>query len=206
MSTAVLPIAAGVTAHTHAGPDLSFLLLAAWLPILVVVLLSKQNRRRRDAEVASAAGDEGVLASQTTGTDWLQATAVASICSALPHLVVTQHHFHEWFWYGMFFLVATLAQFGFAGCVLFRPNRTVVRVSSTCSVFVIALWLFTRTVEVPIGPGRGETEPFGLIDGICAIAEACTAVFGLIALRTSSAATPSARGTHRVVVPMRASA
>jgi hypothetical protein len=92
-------------------------------------------------------------------------------------------HFAESLWYGSFFLVAAAGQLAFVALVLLRPTRGIVRTGVIASLLVIALWLVTRTIGVPVGPDQGETEPYGLLDAISSAAEACTALFGVLALR-----------------------
>jgi hypothetical protein len=112
----------------------------------------------------------------------LGAMAVASVCAAVPHAAVTADHFRESLWYGTFFLVAAASQLGLAGCLLTRPARAVVRAGVAGSVLVLALWLVTRAIGIPVGPDRGTAEPLGLLDGISTVAGICVAVLGVLAL------------------------
>ena len=92
-------------------------------------------------------------------------------------------HLREAGLYGAFFLALAAAQLAYAGAVLARPSRALLVAGAVASALVVALWLQTRLVGVPLGPGAGEREPFGLLDLLCAAAEAATAGAALVAAR-----------------------
>lgn len=106
--------------------------------------------------------------------------------TAALHGGVTGAHFTEWFGYGLFFLVATAAQFVWGGFLLLRFFETRAAQSdpfprvgnSTLEVpyywagvignlLIASLYGVTRTVGVPwFGPEAGEVEAwdtFGII-------------------------------------------
>ena len=179
-------IAARTTAPLD-GHLAHILLLTAWIPIFALVLLYERLKQRR-ATHDSAGIDGNTRSGGGQDTSWRQMMAVASICAAIPHIAVAPDHFRESLWYGAFFVLAASSQLGLAGSVLIRPTRIIVRAGIAGSMLIVVLWLITRTSGVPIGPGRGETEPYGLLDGISSLAEACTVVFGVLALRSWSGA------------------
>lgn len=55
--------------------------------------------------------------------------------------------------YGIFFLVASIAQLGLAAALLLRPGLFVFRVAVVSSVGVIAAWLVVRATAPPLAPG-----------------------------------------------------
>jgi hypothetical protein len=160
------------------GHLLHVLLLGAWLPIFFVALACERAKRHRRPRARTG--------HRLRANGWCTPLAIASVNAALPHAAVTADHYRESIWYGCFFLTAAAGQLAFAGAVLIRPSRAIVRLAITGSVLIIGLWLFTRTVSVPIGPGRGETESVGLPDAIATLAEAGTAILGSLALRAWS--------------------
>jgi len=110
-------------------------------------------------------------AAGTAGRDrTLYAAASLSLVAALIHLWVTPEHFEEWWGYGAFFVVAAAAQLLYAPSVLLWPTRTVLVAGIAGNLAIVALYLLTRTVGIPLfGPEAGEVEGFGFAD-VCATA------------------------------------
>lgn len=97
-----------------------------------------------------------------------------SVAAGLIHGGLIEDHLEEWWGYGVFFLLAAMAQ-GMYGVALLlqdvwkeddgpnRPRKPGVRwyaVGIAGNVGVIALYIVTRTVGIPLfGPAAGETEP-----------------------------------------------
>ena len=88
----------------------------------------------------------------------------AAVGAAGVHLAVMSVHFREAFIYGAFFLGLASLQLGWAAAVAVRPSRRLLAAGLAANVAVIGLWLFTRLVEVPLGPGSGERENFTALD------------------------------------------
>ena len=118
---------------------------------------------------------------------WAAAAAVTGVVAGAVHLTVIGEHFAESWLYGSFFLVLTVLQFGWAAAVLWRPSRSLLLAGAAASVLVALLWLATRTIGIPVGPGAGETEPFGAADTLCSITELLTAALVLLAVRRPQA-------------------
>jgi hypothetical protein len=115
---------------------------------------------------ATAAGRIGATGRGRT----LYVAAALSLLAALIHLWVMPEHFEEWWGYGAFFLVAAAAQILYVPLVLVWPTRMVLLSGIAGNVAIVALYLLTRTVGIPLfGPGAGEVEGFGLVD-VCATA------------------------------------
>lgn len=165
-------------------------LAASWLPIFGFALLWQKlaERRRRRAVLAPVVAPVSAPVSAPVLTDngrstWIQAAAVSAFCAALVHLAVMPDHFRESPLYGTFFLTAAAGQMGFAVWILVRPTRTVARAGIAGSVLMVAMWLVSRTIGVPIGPDHGATETFGVLDALATAAEAVMAVACAMALR-----------------------
>ena len=95
----------------------------------------------------------------------LSSAALLSLAAAVIHVLVMPEHFEEWFGYGLFFLVAAAAQALYAVVLLRAPTATVLRVGIVGNLAIIALWVVTRTIGVPVfGPHAGEIEDIGAID------------------------------------------
>lgn len=117
---------------------------------------------------------------------WLRALALASVVAAVVHAMVIREHFGESALYGSFFLGAAIAGLAYAVVVLLRATRPVLLVGLVANASIVALWLFTRLVEVPVGPGMGERETFGGLDVIAGGAEAFCVVAAIRLLRATS--------------------
>ena len=103
-----------------------------------------------------------------------QASATLSLLAAALHAGLVDDHLDEWWGYGLFFILASLAQ-GVYGLVLFalpgRPTRWDpahwrtfrLRLYATGVLgngLVLVLYAVTRTVGIPLfGPAAGEVEP-----------------------------------------------
>ncbi len=98
----------------------------------------------------------------------LYAVAALSLVAALIHLWVAPEHFEEWWGYGAFFLVTAAAQVLYIPLLLRWPNGAVLLGGIVGNLTIVALYLLTRTVGVPLfGPEAGEVEGVGLAD-VCA--------------------------------------
>lgn len=114
----------------------------------------------------------------------LYAAAGLSALAALSHLWAMPQHTREWWGYGAFFLASAVAQ-GAYGTILMRwPVRSLLLAGIGGNVLILALYLLTRTVGIPIfGPHAGDVEGFGLV-GLCAAAAELGIVLALGTLLT----------------------
>ena len=103
-----------------------------------------------------------------------------SLAAAVIHGIVTPEHFEEWWGYGTFFLVTTIAQ-ALYGLMLLPQGRGYMRLLGLRAdrardlgrfywlgiignAAIILLWAITRTLGVPLfGPDAGEVEEVTLI-------------------------------------------
>jgi hypothetical protein len=119
---------------------------------------------------------------------------VCVIVSGSAHGLVTQDHFQEWWGYGVFFLVTSICLIGFGLALItdaidprYMPGdvdsvrRVMYAVGAIGNVSILALYLLTRTVGIPLGPGSGSVESVGVIDVVAKAAE-LLAVAGLAVL------------------------
>jgi hypothetical protein len=118
----------------------------------------------------------------------------AGLCSAAAaaiHFGVTGEHFHEWWLYGVFFLLLAAYQLWWAAISWQSPSRRELGAGAVVNAGVITLWLVTRTTGLPFGPDAGTAEPFGTADIVSAALEAV--VVGLVVALTLAAARPLSR-------------
>jgi hypothetical protein len=132
-------------AHAHGvgGPNVSLLVLAA-LPFLAgAVLLARSPEA-------------------TTSTVVLFSAAAGFI-----HAVVTPEHFREDLAAGLFTLAVTGVQMAVVVAGLNRPSRALWLASLAGNAAVLAIWAWSRTTGLPVGPDPGTAEPVGFLDLAC---------------------------------------
>lgn len=88
--------------------------------------------------------------------------ALSVVGSTAVHGFVIRSHFGEGFLVGTFFLVLTIAQVGYVVALLLRPVRSVVVAGVLGHLSVVALWAWTRAINVPFG--LGGRERIGVLD------------------------------------------
>jgi FtsP/CotA-like multicopper oxidase with cupredoxin domain len=92
--------------------------------------------------------------------------------AAAIHFAVAPEHFQEYLPYGLFFVSLGLTQLGLAAALLIAPSRRLYVIASCANVAVIAIWLVSRTIGLPLGPDAGKPEPVGFIDLLASVMEA----------------------------------
>jgi hypothetical protein len=97
--------------------------------------------------------------------------ATLSAGAAAVHVAVCPEHFHEALIYGTFMAAAASAQLGWAFLVMVAGRRWLVVAGLGGNLAMTALWLLTRTVGVPLGPGAGEVETIGALDLVATTCE-----------------------------------
>jgi hypothetical protein len=111
----------------------------------------------------------------------LPLVALAGAAAAGVHVVVMPEHFEEATVYGLFFAITATVQFTYSAWLLVRPSRPLLAVGAIGNLAIVGLWLLTRLVGIPLGPGAGTTEEFGGLDILAAGFE-LTMALGAIAL------------------------
>jgi hypothetical protein len=168
------------------------------LPMLGVVVVAAayallRERRRQQHHVAAGAAP----AAPAAGSDpWLLVLGGASVVAAVIHAVVCPEPFQEYWRFGVFFLVTAVAGLGYAAWVVARPSRRLLRVGVAANLAIVALWLVTRLVGLPLGPEAGATEPFGALDLAASSAELVAAAIAAVLL-----AAPRRRGSRLLGSP-----
>jgi hypothetical protein len=121
----------------------------------------------------------------------LSITALLSLVAAVIHVWVMPEHFEEWWGYGLFFLIAALAQALYAIVILRAPTPTFLRVGIIGNLVIIALWVVTRTIGIPVfGPHAGEIEAIGAIDVASKLVELLLIVVLGVMLQSASQRPP----------------
>ncbi|MDQ1484131.1 MAG: hypothetical protein QOF35_2207 [Actinomycetota bacterium] len=107
------------------------------------------------------------------------ATRVVAVCCLFGaeaiHTAVIQEHIDEWLPIGLFFLTISIVEGFLAVALIIEPSRWLIRVIVVVSLGTVSLWLYTRTLGLPIGPMAGSVEAMGRLDIICSVLEVVTA-------------------------------
>ena len=156
----------------------------AALPMLVLPVMAAGAALAREKRSARAA---------TAGGGWLWVLGAAAVVAAVVHAIVAPEQFGESVLYGTFFLVTTVAGLGYAVAVLTTPTRPLLVTGLVANAGIVALWLFTRVVEVPVGPSAGEREAFGALDVVASGAELLCVVAAVSLLRAAASRQVSAQ-------------
>jgi hypothetical protein len=99
------------------------------------------------------------------------------------HLSVAADHLHEYVLFGAFFIALGVAQIGWAALIaLLGPSRPLL-IAVTANVAVVALWAFSRTTGLPLGPNSGVPEAVGFPDLTATLFEAILVAYVLLSLR-----------------------
>jgi len=102
--------------------------------------------------------------------------ALLSLAAGIIHGMFIQEHFQEWWGYGSFFLLATIAQVLYAVLLVVPMQKPLDRTLYTSGIFgnltIIVLWAITRTMGIPFfGPGAGEIEEITFLSVLSVILE-----------------------------------
>jgi hypothetical protein len=158
---------------------------------------------------------------------YLTAGQLAAVLAAGIHAAVVPEHLQESFLIGGFFVVVALGQFGLAAALRQRPPVLVVVGAIWAHVGLIALYVASRTVDLPFlpahhsidhlpvagGHGNGipaypgsRIEPVGTLDLICLGAELVLigALLGLLPFRLRSRTTTALMALGLLAVLARA--
>lgn len=120
-----------------------------------------------------------MLAVTERKADLLNLAGSLSLTAALIHFAVTPQHFEEWWGYGLFFLIAASAQLVYGLMLLSRAwgiplagvlerqwsnhQEFVYALGMIGNTALVALYIVTRTIGIPLGPSAGQLEDLSLI-------------------------------------------
>lgn len=112
--------------------------------------------------------------------------AVLSVVAAGIHGTVFPAHAREGVAIGAFFAAATLFQLGWALLVVTRPSRRVLLVGAAANAAIVAVWIVSRSVGVPLGPDAGHPEAIGFADTVTTTYEAALVIVAVYLVRGSA--------------------
>ena len=103
--------------------------------------------------------------------DAAKVVAWLSLSAGAIHAIAAIDHFSHWWLYGAFFLALTYGQVLW-GVALLRtaPTDRALTLGAYANLAIVAVWLYSRTIGVPLGPESGA-EPVGVGDGAAVLVE-----------------------------------
>jgi hypothetical protein len=102
----------------------------------------------------------------------LLSAAILSCAAALIHAAVIPSHFEEYWGFGTFFVVVAILQLAWAELVRRGdPDRRILILGAVGNLLVALIWLVSRTVGLPFGPGAGQAEGVGFQDVLATLDE-----------------------------------
>jgi hypothetical protein len=120
---------------------------------------------------------DAALARPTRRPAGVIAVAAACLLGAEGiHTAVIAGHFAEWWAEGVFFLGLSVLEGALAVALLLAPARRTCQAAVLASVGTIAVWAWSRTTGLPIGPEAGYPEAVGRADVVATLLEALTAL------------------------------
>ena len=108
--------------------------------------------------------------------------AILTFGVAAIHFAVVPDHLDEYLPFGLFFIVLGFAQVALGLAAIIRPSQRLFAWAAFGTLAVLALWVITRTVGLPIGPDAGQPEAMGVTDVCAAVLEGVAVLlFALLA-------------------------
>jgi hypothetical protein len=109
--------------------------------------------------------------------------ALASLGASATHVIAGPAHFHEATAFGLFFLAAAAFQAVWALALIRRASRVLLIVGAAGNAGLLAVWLVTRTIGLPIGPRIWRPEAIGPPDALASLLEVAVVVGSLWLMR-----------------------
>jgi len=103
--------------------------------------------------------------------DLRQLLVAALLGSAAIHATLVPDQLTQWPAAGTFFIMLTAAELVIAALLLTRQRRATLIAAVVVSAGPLLLWLYSRTIGLPVGPAPGRPSAVGLSDIICCALE-----------------------------------
>jgi hypothetical protein len=92
------------------------------------------------------------------------AAALMSAAAAAIHAAVAAPHFREYVPFGLLFGATALAQAAWAMLMIAAPSARLLAAGAAGNAAIVGAWALSRTVGLPVGPGRWTPEPAAALD------------------------------------------
>lgn len=106
-----------------------------------------------------------------------------SVGAGLVHAAVTREHFDEHLAYGAFFASVGVAQIVWPVWVIRTRSRAALTIGLVGTTGIVAIWVVSRALGLPVGPDAFEPERVGVSDGLATALEADVVVGCVLLLR-----------------------
>jgi len=120
--------------------------------------------------------------------------AALSTGAAAIHFSETSTHFEEYWVFGAFFFVVAWFQAASAVAIVTRTDRRLVLALVGVNVVTVAIWIWSRTAGLPIGPEAGTAEEIGAADLLATVLESVLVVWAFAVLLPAVASRSASRG------------
>lgn len=129
-----------------------------------------------------------------------------SLAAGAIHAIAMVDHFSHWWLYGAFFLALTYGQVLWGIALLRKPaSDRNLKLGALANLAIVAVWLFSRTIGVPLGPDAGRPEPVGVMDVAATVDQLVLAAYVAVVVRPDLRVARGLRalvGVHRVRIGM----
>lgn len=103
---------------------------------------------------------------------WLVRATVLAGSLGIIHILATPLYFDQWLGYGIVFVAVAVLQVMYSMVLAVNPPRRIYLWAGIIgNILIVAVWLLTRTVGVPLGPMAGEVLPVEFLDGLAQVLE-----------------------------------
>jgi hypothetical protein len=92
------------------------------------------------------------------------AAALMSAAAAAIHAAVAAPHFREYAPFGLLFAATAFAQAAWAMLMIAAPSARLLAAGAAGNAAIVGAWALSRTVGLPVGPGRWTPEPAAALD------------------------------------------
>ena len=120
----------------------------------------------------------------------LPLAAAVCLMSAVIHVAVAPEHFDEYALFGALFVIAAALQGLWALAAFKRPSPAVLLAGVALNAGIAAVWVWSRTAGLPLGPEAGAAEAIGPLDVASTADELAVAVIAWMAWRSGRGRCP----------------
>jgi hypothetical protein len=148
------------------------------VPALVLAALVALHELQGRAAVGSGGTewDTDVAHEPAARSVALWVAAAGLTVAGVIHASVAPGQFRTFAPFGALFVVVAITQLVVAVALVRRPDHRTVGYVALASVWVVALWLVSRSTGLPIGPDPWQPMPYGVPDVVASCAGLVTAV------------------------------
>ena len=119
----------------------------------------------------------------------------ALLGSAAIHAALVPEQLTQWPAAGTFFILLTAAELAVAGLLLTRQRQATLIAAVVVSAGPLLLWLYSRTIGLPVGPTAHRPDAIGIPDIICCAVEIIALLIAIRLLGQAGRPAPRPAGT-----------